>query len=53
MSRERPPLSQHLVNEDLKQLDLIRRISRSQRQTIVPEAFKDLLEAWGKQHDPA
>ena len=33
----------------LSQLDLIKKISGSQRETIVREAFKDLLKAWGKQ----
>jgi hypothetical protein len=44
-------MSQLLINEYLKQLDLIKKISGSQRETIVREAFKDLLKAWGKQHD--
>jgi predicted helicase len=44
-------MSQLLINDYLKQLDLIRRVSGSQRETIVREAFKDLLKHWGKQHD--
>jgi predicted helicase len=44
-------MSQILINDYLKQLDLIRRVSGSQRETIVREAFKDLLKHWGKQHD--
>ena len=44
-------MSQILINDYLKQLDLIKKISGSQRETIVREAFKDLLKAWGKQHD--
>ena len=44
-------MSQLLINEYLKQLDLIKKISGSSRETIVREAFKDLLKAWGKQHD--
>jgi hypothetical protein len=40
-----------LINDDLKQLDLIKRASGSQRETIVREAFKDLLKAWGRQHE--
>ncbi len=44
-------MSQILINDDLKQLDLIKRASGSQRETIVREAFKDLLKAWGRQHD--
>jgi predicted helicase len=42
-------MSQLLINDYLKQLDLIRRASGSQRETIVREAFKDLLKAWGRQ----
>ncbi len=42
-------MSQLLINDYLKQLDLIRRASGSSRETIVREAFKDLLKAWGKQ----
>ena len=42
-------MSQLLINDYLKQLDVIRRVSGSQRETIVREAFKDLLKSWGKQ----
>jgi len=44
-------MSQLLINDYLKQLDLIKKVSGSQRETIVREAFKDLLKAWGRQHD--
>ena len=44
-------MSQILINDYLKQLDLIKKVSGSQRETIVREAFKDLLKAWGRQHD--
>ncbi|MDO9147355.1 MAG: hypothetical protein Q7U52_06785 [Hydrogenophaga sp.] len=44
-------MSQLLINDYLKQLDVIRKVSGSQRETIVREAFKDLLKAWGRQHD--
>ncbi|MBK8358645.1 MAG: hypothetical protein IPL15_06460 [Comamonadaceae bacterium] len=40
-------MSQILINDYLKQLDLIGRASGSQRETIVREAFGDLLKAWG------
>ena len=43
-------MSQLLINEYLRQLDVIKRVSGSQRETIVREAFKDLLKAWGRQH---
>ena len=42
-------MSQLLINDYLKQLDIIKKVSGSQRETIVREAFKDLLKAWGKQ----
>ena len=42
-------MSQLLINDYLKQLDLIKKVSGSSRETIVREAFKDLLKAWGKQ----
>jgi hypothetical protein len=42
-------MSQLLINDYLKQLALIHRASGSQRETIVREAFKDLLKAWGRQ----
>ena len=44
-------MSQILINEYLNQLDIIKKISGSQRETIVREAFKDLLKAWGRQQD--
>lgn len=44
-------MSQLLINDYLKQLDIIKKVSGSQRETIVREAFKDLLKAWGRQHN--
>jgi hypothetical protein len=44
-------MSQILINEYLKQLDIIKKVGGSLRETIVREGFKDLLKAWGKQHD--
>ena len=44
-------MSQLLIHHYLKQLDLIKKVSGSQRETIVREAFKDLLKAWGRQND--
>lgn len=43
-------MSQILINDYLRQLDIIKKVSGSRRETIVREAFKDLLKAWGKQH---
>ena len=42
-------MSQLLINDYLRQLDIIKKASGSNRETIVREAFKDLLKAWGKQ----
>lgn len=42
-------MSQLLINDYLGQLDLIKKVSGSQRETIVREAFKDLLKSWGRQ----
>ena len=44
-------MSQLLIHDYLGQLDLIKKVSGSQRETIVREAFKDLLKAWGRQQD--
>ena len=44
-------MSQLLIHDYLSELDLIKKVSGSQRETIVREAFKDLLKAWGRQHD--
>ena len=42
-------MSQTLINHYLAQLDRIRRISGSTRESVLREAFKDLLKAWGRQ----
>ncbi|WP_066259472.1 hypothetical protein [Hydrogenophaga flava] len=42
-------MSQLLIHEYLGQLDLIKKVSGHQRETIVRGAFKDLLKAWGCQ----
>ncbi|HZW86612.1 MAG TPA: type ISP restriction/modification enzyme [Gallionella sp.] len=44
-------MSKLLINDYLNQLDVIKKVSGSSRETIVREAFKDLLKAWGKQQD--
>jgi predicted helicase len=44
-------MSQLLINEYLKQLDVIKKVSGSHRETIVREAFKDLLKNWGRQQN--
>ena len=42
-------MSQILINAYLKELDQIKRISGTNRESVVREAFKDLLKNWGKQ----
>jgi predicted helicase len=42
-------MSQLLIQHYLNDLDLIKQISGSNRETVVREAFKDLLKNWGKQ----
>lgn len=44
-------MSQVLINQYLAQLDRIRRISGSTRESVLREAFKDLLKSWGRQQD--
>ena len=44
-------MSQVQINEYLKQLALLKKVSGEQRESIVREAFKDLLKGWGRQHD--
>ncbi|MFW9621103.1 MAG: hypothetical protein ACMV16_02950, partial [Macromonas sp.] len=44
-------MSQLLIHDYLNQLDLLKKVSGSQRETILREAFKDLLKQWGKQQD--
>ena len=51
LNRRAPTMSQILINDYLRQLDVIKKASGSQRESIVREAFKDLLKAWGRQHD--
>lgn len=41
-------MSQVLIHEYLAELDRLKRTSGSTRETIVREAFKDLLKAWGR-----
>jgi predicted helicase len=44
-------LSQHLINEYRAELDRLRAVSGSRRESVLREAFKDLLKRWGKAHD--
>ena len=44
-------MSQLLIQSYFNELDRIRRASGATRETVVREAFKDLLKSWGRQHD--
>ena len=44
-------MSQVLINQYLAELDRLKRVSGSRRESVLREAFKDLLKAWGRQHD--
>ncbi len=44
-------MSQLLINEYLNELETLRRVSGSARETVIREAFKDLLKRWGKQEE--
>ena len=44
-------MSQLLINQYLGELDRIRKASGSSRESVLREAFKDLLKGWGRQHD--
>jgi hypothetical protein len=41
-------MSQLLINQYLGELDRLRRVSGATRESVVREAFKDLLKAWGR-----
>ena len=44
-------MSQVLINAYLAQLDVLKKIGGTQRESVVREAFKDLLKGWGRQHN--
>ncbi|MGP0060504.1 MAG: type ISP restriction/modification enzyme [Beijerinckiaceae bacterium] len=44
-------MSQLLINQFLNELDRLRTVSGTNRETVVREAFKDLLKNWAKSHD--
>jgi hypothetical protein len=46
-------MSQLLINQYLGDLDRLRRISGANRESVVREAFKDLLKAWGRCEAPS
>jgi predicted helicase len=44
-------LSQLLIQSYLNQLADLRKVSGTQRESVVREAFKDLLKGWARSHD--
>ena len=44
-------MSQLLISQYLNQLSSLKKVSGSMRESVLREAFKDLLKAWGRQHD--
>ncbi|MEO8927797.1 MAG: type ISP restriction/modification enzyme [Caulobacteraceae bacterium] len=44
-------MSQHLINAYLNELSRLRQVSGASRESVVREAFKDLLKAWGRSRD--
>jgi hypothetical protein len=44
-------VSQLLIQQYLNQLQTLQRVSGTQRESVVREAFKDLLKNWGRNHD--
>ena len=44
-------MSQVLIQQYLNQLADLRKVSGTHRESVVREAFKDLLKGWGRSHD--
>ncbi|EQB33961.1 N-6 DNA methylase [Sphingobium ummariense] len=44
-------MSRQLINEYRAELDRIRAVSGSRRESVLREAFKDLLKRWARAHD--
>lgn len=44
-------MSQHLIHEYRAELDRLRAVSGSRRESVLREAFKDLLKRWGRALD--
>lgn len=40
-------MSRQLINEYRGELDKLRQVSGSRRESVLREAFKDLLKRWG------
>jgi predicted helicase len=44
-------MSQHLIQHYLNSLHDLRKVSGTHRESVVREAFKDLLKGWARSHD--
>ncbi len=44
-------MSRQLINEYRAELDKLRQVSGSRRESVLRESFKDLLKRWGKSAD--
>jgi predicted helicase len=44
-------MSQLLIQQYLNELRILEKVSGSQRESVVREAFKDLLKGWARSHD--
>src|SRR5688500_10587859 len=44
-------MSQLLIQQYLNQLSTLRKVSGTTRESVVREAFKDLLKGWARSHD--
>lgn len=44
-------MSQLLIQQYLNQLSTLKKVSGTQRESVVREAFKDLLKGWARAHD--
>ena len=44
-------MSQLLIQSYLNQLADLRKVSGTQRESVVREAFKDMLKGWARSHD--
>ena len=51
LAREPGAMSQLLIQQYLNQLSTLKKVSGTQRESVVREAFKDLLKGWAKSHD--
>ncbi|MDP1912191.1 hypothetical protein [Brevundimonas sp.] len=44
-------MSQVLIHQFLAELDRLKKVGGKRRESVVREAFKDLLKGWGRQHE--